>query len=151
MLACGLLLIAANLVYSYRKNVPAGPNPFGAPTLEWATSSPPPHYNFAVIPTVRSAYPNWDTEDRETDTGKLVEGRLVLEQGHETPASTVRDGIFDEVLEMPAESPWPITVAFFLTIFFVLVLTTHFVAACIFLALAGVALGAWHWQEPQEA
>ena len=34
---------------------PAGDNPWDAPTLEWATSSPPPAYNFARIPVVASA------------------------------------------------------------------------------------------------
>ncbi len=37
--------------------VPAGANPWDAPTLEWAASSPPPAYNFAVIPTVASRTP----------------------------------------------------------------------------------------------
>jgi cytochrome c oxidase subunit I+III len=151
ILAAGLCLIAANLIYSYVKAVPAGPNPFGAPTLEWTTSSPPPEYNFAVIPTVRSAYPAWDVDDREEDARKLAEGRMVLDEGHETPASTVRDGVLDEVLEMPSESPWPIVVALFLTLVFVLLLTTHYVAAGVMGGLAGLALAAWHWREPEEA
>ena len=40
----------------------AGPNPWGAPSLEWATSSPPPVYNFAHIPVVESSTPLWDSE-----------------------------------------------------------------------------------------
>ena len=39
-----------------------GPTRGMRPTLEWATSSPPPPYNFAVIPTVASRHPLW--EDR---------------------------------------------------------------------------------------
>jgi cytochrome c oxidase subunit I len=38
----------------------AGDNPWEAWTLEWATPSPPPPYNFAVIPTVTSRRPLWD-------------------------------------------------------------------------------------------
>ncbi len=38
----------------------AGPNPWEAPTLEWATSSPPPDYNFAKIPTLTRMNPLWD-------------------------------------------------------------------------------------------
>lgn len=37
-------------------------DPWNGRTLEWATASPPPFYNFAVIPTVTSREPFWDTK-----------------------------------------------------------------------------------------
>src|SRR5437868_1920698 len=104
ILPTGLLMIFANLAWSRFRGAVAGPDPFYGGTLEWATSSPPPHYNFSVIPTVSSPYPNWDREDREHDALRLERGTLTLEGGHETPGSTVRDGYLDEVLEMPPES-----------------------------------------------
>ncbi len=36
-----------------------GGDPWNARTLEWATTSPPPHYNFAIIPTVDQIDPLW--------------------------------------------------------------------------------------------
>ena len=39
---------------------PAGDDPWDAWTLEWTTTSPPPAYNFATIPTVKSRRPLWD-------------------------------------------------------------------------------------------
>ena len=39
---------------------PAGNDPWDAWTLEWATTSPPPSYNFEEIPTVHSRRPLWD-------------------------------------------------------------------------------------------
>jgi cytochrome c oxidase subunit 1 len=60
LMGVGALILAWNLVRSWRKGEPAGPNPWGAPTLEWATTSPPPEFNFATLPEVRSRNPLWD-------------------------------------------------------------------------------------------
>jgi hypothetical protein len=100
---------------------------------------------------VRSAYPNWDREDRDADGRRLERGELVLAEGHETGASTVRDGRLDAVLEMPSESPWPLVLALAVALMFVMFLTSHYVVGAIFVGLAGCALGAWHLREPQEA
>jgi len=58
--AIGVLIFAYNLVRSYFKGAVAGPDPWDAWTLEWSTSSPPPDYNFARLPTVHSRRPLWD-------------------------------------------------------------------------------------------
>ena len=151
LLAAGLLLVFANLAVSLRRGPRVGSDPWGAPTLEWATSSPPPPFNFPVVPTVTSAYPNWDRGDREEDARRLARGENVLEEGHETAATTVRDARLDEVLRMPSESPWPIVLALCLTVVFVMLLTTHYAVAGIFAGLALAALAAWHAGEPEDA
>jgi len=43
----------------------AGPDPWDAWTLEWATTSPPPAYNFVVDPVVASRRPLWDLKHPE--------------------------------------------------------------------------------------
>src|SRR5580692_1328357 len=63
--AIGTLIFVYNLVRSYYKGKPAGPDPWDAWTLEWSTSSPPPDYNFAVEPTVNSRRPLWDLKHPE--------------------------------------------------------------------------------------
>ncbi|HUH62650.1 MAG TPA: cytochrome c oxidase subunit I [Terracidiphilus sp.] len=68
--AAGILVFVYNLVRSYFAGKVAGPDPWDAWTLEWSTSSPPPDYNFAVLPTVRSRRPLWDLkhpEDPDSD------------------------------------------------------------------------------------
>ena len=52
VLAVGLLVLFINLIRSARTGRESGSNPWGASTLEWQTSSPPPHDNFAEIPVV---------------------------------------------------------------------------------------------------
>jgi cytochrome c oxidase subunit I+III len=151
ILTAGLLMIFANLVWSRFRGVPAGPDPFHGGTLEWTIPSPPPEYNFAVIPTVSSPYPNWDVEDRAVDARNLERGDMTFEQGHETPTSTVRDGLLDEIIEMPSESPWPIVVALCTAAIFVFALVSHYVIAAVFVGLMLLAVAGWHTQEPQEA
>ena len=63
--AAGTLLFVYNLIWSYFKGPAAGPDPWDAWTLEWATASPPPSYNFAEIPSVESRRPLWDLKHPE--------------------------------------------------------------------------------------
>jgi cytochrome c oxidase subunit 1 len=59
-----------NLIRSLMWGEVAGPDPWDAWTLEWATTSPPPVYNFAEEPLVHSRRPLWDLkhpEDPDTD------------------------------------------------------------------------------------
>jgi len=54
-----------NLLWSYWQGKVAGSDPWDAWTLEWSTPSPPPTYNFATIPEVRSRRPLWDLKHRK--------------------------------------------------------------------------------------
>jgi cytochrome c oxidase subunit 1 len=60
-----VLVFLMNLLQSIRAGRPAGENPWEAWTLEWSTPSPPPAYNFAVIPNVTSRRPLWDVAHPE--------------------------------------------------------------------------------------
>ncbi len=51
-LGAGMLLFVYNLLHSARHGKPSGSNPFGAMTLEWLVSSPPPIFNFDVPPRI---------------------------------------------------------------------------------------------------
>ncbi|HLI76391.1 MAG TPA: cbb3-type cytochrome c oxidase subunit I, partial [Acidobacteriaceae bacterium] len=58
--AAGILFFLYNLLYSALRGQPATDDPWDGWTLEWATSSPPPEYNFEKLPVVRSSRPLWD-------------------------------------------------------------------------------------------
>ena len=55
LLGSSQLIFAWNFFYSLVAGPKAGPNPWHANSLEWATTSPPPHYNYERIPTVYHA------------------------------------------------------------------------------------------------
>jgi cytochrome c oxidase subunit 1 len=57
-----VLIFAYNLIVSYWRGEVAGDDPWDAWTLEWATSSPPPVYNFEELPEVHSRRPLWDAK-----------------------------------------------------------------------------------------
>jgi cytochrome c oxidase subunit 1 len=60
LIAVSVLVFIINFVVSALKREAAGENPWNGATLEWATSSPPPEYNFAKIPTVSGRAPLWE-------------------------------------------------------------------------------------------
>jgi len=151
VLAMGLVLVVANLAGSLFVGARAGRNPWRGETLEWATTSPPPPYNYAVIPTVSSAYPMWDREDRERDADRLAGGEGVLAQGHETPASTVQDADLDEVLSMPPHSVWPPIVGLIVVLMFIMLLVQHYLIAAGVAGFCALALLSWHAREPADA
>jgi cytochrome c oxidase subunit I+III len=61
--AAGVLLFIVNVLWSRRSGRAAGANPWGAGSLEWATSSPPAEYNFVTIPSVNGREPLWESHD----------------------------------------------------------------------------------------
>ncbi len=64
VIALAVVFQAVQLVVSIkqRKQHIAGNDPWNGRTLEWATSSPPPLYNFATIPQVHSRDAFWESK-----------------------------------------------------------------------------------------
>ena len=61
LLGASTLPFLWNAWRSWRHGEPAGDDPWGGHTLEWATSSPPPTTNFdGPLPPIRSNRPVWD-------------------------------------------------------------------------------------------
>ncbi len=62
LIALGVVVFAVNILLSLRSKPTAGNDPWDGQTLEWATSSPPPVYNFASMIPVSSPRPYWDAK-----------------------------------------------------------------------------------------
>ena len=63
LIALSIVVFLVNLVVSLRRRVTAGDDPWGGQTLEWATSSPPPRFNFRRLPAIRSRTPLLDERE----------------------------------------------------------------------------------------
>src|SRR6478752_2937981 len=68
MIAASMLPLIWNVFSSLRGGRIAGDDPWEANTLEWATSSPPPPYNFDHLPEIRSERPLFDVRHGRTAT-----------------------------------------------------------------------------------
>ncbi len=64
-----VLIFVVNVAVSLRRGERAGDDPWDAWTLEWATTSPPPEYNFETIPVTASRRPLWDMKHPDDPDG----------------------------------------------------------------------------------
>jgi cytochrome c oxidase subunit 1/cytochrome c oxidase subunit I+III len=147
LFAIGVLIFFWNVFVSRKRGRIAGNNPWDAPTLEWATTSPPPPYNFVVIPTVGSRHPLWEDRLRETRSDTSVEAGLVLDRGRETVGTTPLDAEPDAILKMPGDSLSPFVLSLCLTAIFVGLLLNLWVLVGLAVAASAAAVLGWLWPE----
>jgi cytochrome c oxidase subunit 1 len=135
-LAVGLFVI--NGILSLYRGAIAGPNPWGAATLEWAISSPPPVYNFEHVPVVESHTPLWDTDgDLPVVTGLRVDQKEML-------LTTVLTATPDLREPVPEPSLWPFISACAVGIVFAASIFSAWAVAFGLIPCA-IALTAWFW------
>jgi cytochrome c oxidase subunit I+III len=138
VIGLALVIYAVNLAISLRRGAIAGSNPWGAPTLEWATASPPPPYNFHPGPTVSGRQPLWhDSPDQPIVVGLATDKREVL-------VTYVLDAEPDHRYENPAPSIWPLLTAIAVSGLFIGSIFTPW--AVVWGAIpAFVAMVLWFW------
>jgi hypothetical protein len=145
LFALGVVLFLINLVWSLRRGRAAGPNPWDGPTLEWAVSSPPPPYNFALLPSVGTRHPLWEDRLREGTARSVIDRGPELAEGRETLGVTPLDAEPSEVLVMPEDSLFPLLLALSLTaVFYGLLLGAWPLAAAGGALVTGTTIG-WLW------
>ncbi|CAH2895510.1 MAG: Cytochrome c oxidase polypeptide I (EC [uncultured Paraburkholderia sp.] len=108
-----VLLFIVNAMHSYRHGEVAGADPWGAGTLEWSTTSPPPPHNFDALPVVHGRDPLWEPSAQPAYvSGLAAEAREVL-------STTALDALPDLRLLFPSPSIWPFISAVATTVLFI--------------------------------
>ena len=147
LFAFGILLFLINVLVSLRRGKMAGANPWDAATLEWSVPSPPPPYNFAVIPHVASRNPLWESRLQPPGDRSVIGQGMLLAQGRETIGTTSLDGEPNIVLRMPGDSYAPFLLTVAMTLGFVGLLVHWWWLAVAGLLLTLVAVAVWLWPE----
>ena len=144
----GVLLLIYNVMKSLRHGPTAPPNPWDAPTLEWAVSSPPPPYNFTVIPVVASRHPLWeDRLDQPKDARSHIETGLVLDHGKEALGTTTLDAEPNVILKMPRDTLVPLYLALSMTVVTAGLALVNWWVVAVGVALTACSILAWLWPE----
>ena len=147
VLAFGILLFLINVFLSLRRGRLAGPNPWDAPSLEWSTPSPPPPYNFPVIPRVATRLPLWESRLPAGGTGSELRTGLALDHGKEALATTALDAVPDAILKMPDDLPAPFIVTLAMSAGFVGLLLQAWWLAGIGAIATPAGILVWLWPE----
>jgi cytochrome o ubiquinol oxidase subunit 1 len=101
LILCGIVLQATQLVVSIRtrlRRIDVTGDPWDGRSLEWATPSPPPAFNFAVLPNVKGEEAYWGVKQRAIEMQQLAE-----EPDY-------------RAIELPRNSPTGVVTAFFTSI-----------------------------------
>jgi cytochrome c oxidase subunit I+III len=137
-LALGFVLFFVDMIRSARSGPPAGDNPWQASTLEWATSSPPPCYNFARIPVVMGADPLWAAPDvLPVASGLRVDRRELV-------ISSVTEARPEARESSPRDSIWPLLAAIATTIVLIASIFTPWAVVWGSVLIAITLIG-WFW------
>ena len=147
VMAAGILVFALNVAVSLLVGKRAGDNPWGGESLEWATSSPPPQYNFAVIPTIRSRHPLWEQPELAAsvhpDAGPWPDVDPER-QDRAIVVTTVLDAAPDHVDNLPGPTLWPLWAALGAGTAF-LGSMVHLAIVPVGAAIAFIAFVGWLW------
>jgi cytochrome o ubiquinol oxidase subunit 1 len=131
VILCGIAATVAQIVVSIRTRESRRDrtgDPWNARTLEWSTTSPPPAYNFAVLPRVESLDAFWAMKQR---------GPVVPAERYES-------------IETPANSANGFVTAFFAVVTGFALIWHIWWMAILGVACAGLTLLAFGWVERAE-
>jgi cytochrome c oxidase subunit I+III len=151
VLAVGVLVYAVNLVRAWIAGPVSGPDPWEAGTLEWATPSPPPAYNFVDMPVVGDRDPLWRPAEPAREAAALQAALRTPNDGHrETWSTTSLAARLEELVLIARPSIWPLVTAGAITVALAGLLTENDLAQVLGIAAAVVAVVLWLWPTDDE-
>jgi cytochrome c oxidase subunit 1/cytochrome c oxidase subunit I+III len=150
----GAAMTLANWMWSWRRGAQAPADPWGGDTLEWATTSPPPSYNFATIPEVDDRHPMWGPNgprlsvpsDDEESAGLAPAGAY----SRQTPVTSGIDTLPHGNLDIPKETYVPLGCALALALLLVGLLINTTVVLVVGAVGVVVAVTWWTWQTEED-
>jgi cytochrome c oxidase subunit 1/cytochrome c oxidase subunit I+III len=134
--AVGFVVVLWNVIQSRVAGHIAGPNPWGAGTLEWLAESPPEDYNFAQIPIVNARDPLW--------TNGVTAGPA-FDEARLTPRTSALDAELQRPIELPHENYWAVATSITLLVTFSALLIRSYWLFGIALAVTLFGVARWMW------
>ena len=151
-IAPGIAVFIWNVIRTLRRGPRAGPNPWGADTLEWATESPPVDHGWSILPIVHSRHPLWDQTELHRGDEKVERVVHALADWPLRWRAALAIGTADarpqEVYRVAGPSIWPLITAFAVMGIFLAELVK--VRWAIGVASLGVVVAVIAWNRPDE-
>jgi heme/copper-type cytochrome/quinol oxidase subunit 1 len=144
LLFASVFIFLINVYNSLRRGPHASGNPWQAGTLEWATTSPPPSYNFLDLPTVNGREPLWDNAPDQPIVGGLHE------DCREFLTTRTLDAEPDGRDEFPGPTPWPFWAALATTFAFIASIFRP-IGFTIGLIPIAITMIGWFWPDREAA
>jgi cytochrome c oxidase subunit 1 len=142
-IALSVVVFLVNVTRSLLVGTDAGADPWGAETLEWGTTSPPPQYNFDPQPAVNGRSPLWQlAPEPPRVVGLRRDVREVL-------VTTLMDARPDHRHEQPGPSAWPLAMGIAVGVTIIVSIFTPW-GLVIGAPLMLIALVGWAWPSGDE-
>ena len=152
--AAGIVLFVVNVLWSRRHGLPAGANPWGADTLEWAQDSPPPNAQFPFTPVVRSRHPLWEQTSLDPQDPEMARALAPVESAPTRWRGALAVSILDArphvIIHIPGPTIFPFIMSVGFLVLFAGLIVDHYLVAGAGAAILGLSSIGWWWPRESE-